>query len=62
MNDYKKFHLILTVSPQADGCGGIVSLSIEYEKVNEDSRAPVAYLALCQKIIESMNSYLWSSE
>ncbi|XP_026429886.1 major latex protein 146-like [Papaver somniferum] len=62
MNDYKKFHLILTVSPKANECGGILSLSIEYEKVNEYSPAPIAYLDLCQKIIEGMNSYLCSSE
>ncbi|KAI3839856.1 hypothetical protein MKW98_010161 [Papaver atlanticum] len=50
MKDYKKFHLILTISPTDTG------------KFNEDSPAPVAYLALCQKIIEGMNFYLCSSE
>ncbi|KAI3887804.1 hypothetical protein MKW92_024583 [Papaver armeniacum] len=62
--DYKKFNLILAVSPNSkdDGCGGTVRFSIEYEKNNEDSPAPITYIALCQKIIEGMNSYLCSSE
>ncbi|KAI3860565.1 hypothetical protein MKX03_007916 [Papaver bracteatum] len=62
--DYKKFNLILAVSPNSKdvGCGGIVRFSIEYEKNNADSPAPITYIALCQKIIEGINAYLYSSE
>ncbi|XP_026459454.1 major latex protein 146-like [Papaver somniferum] len=36
--DYKKFDVTLVVDPKTNGHGSIVSWTIEYEKLNEDSQ------------------------
>ncbi|MCL7043323.1 hypothetical protein MKW94_005537 [Papaver nudicaule] len=58
MNDYKKFYLILVVTPKSDGHGSIVQWTIEYEKKNVDSPDPIPYLALCTQITEGLNAHL----
>ncbi|XP_026445295.1 major latex protein 146-like [Papaver somniferum] len=62
MNDYKKFVLTLVVNPKAHGQGSTVKWIIDYEKINEDSPVPFAYLSLCIKITEGLNSHIYASE
>ncbi|KAI3899988.1 hypothetical protein MKW98_000888 [Papaver atlanticum] len=62
LDDYKKFDATLVVNPKADGHGSIVSWVVEYEKINEDSPVPMAYLAYFHNIIEDLNSHLCASE
>ncbi|MCL7043980.1 hypothetical protein MKW94_028657 [Papaver nudicaule] len=45
MKDYKKFDATLVVNPKANkGHGSIVSWTIEYEKLNDDSPVPILTL------------------
>ncbi|MCL7036374.1 hypothetical protein MKW94_024719 [Papaver nudicaule] len=62
INDYKKFYLILVVTPKSDGHGSIVQWTIEYEKKNEDSPDPIPYITLCTQITEGLNAHLCASE
>ncbi|KAI3833096.1 hypothetical protein MKX03_021374 [Papaver bracteatum] len=61
-NDYKKFDATLVVNPNPSGHGSIVSWTIDYEKINEDSPVPIPYLALFHQIIEDLNSHLCASD
>ncbi|MCL7045458.1 hypothetical protein MKW94_025234 [Papaver nudicaule] len=58
MKDYKKFDSILQADPNPKGKGSIVSWSFVYEKRNEDSPAPFAYLPFVHQAIEDMSKYL----
>ncbi|KAI3955618.1 hypothetical protein MKX01_006930 [Papaver californicum] len=62
MKDYKKFDAILVVKPKANEHGSIVSWTIEYEKINEDSPVPIEYLSVFQSLIQDVNSHLCASE
>ncbi|XP_026428106.1 major latex protein 146-like [Papaver somniferum] len=62
MKDYKKFDLIIEVNPKPIGKGCVVTWTIEYEKMNEDSPAPFAYLTFCNQVIVDMNKHLCDSE
>ncbi|KAI3884121.1 hypothetical protein MKX03_021210 [Papaver bracteatum] len=58
MKNNKKFDATLVVNPKANGHGSIVSWTIEYEKLNEDSPVPIDYLQFFQFQIEDLNSHL----
>ncbi|KAI3955621.1 hypothetical protein MKX01_006933 [Papaver californicum] len=60
--DYKKFDVTLVVNPKANGKGSIVSWTIDYEKLNEDSPVPIDYLKFFHSHIEDVNSHLGPSE
>ncbi|KAI3955185.1 hypothetical protein MKW92_039581 [Papaver armeniacum] len=60
--DYKKFDSIIEVNPKPNGHGSIVTWSIEYEKLNEDSPTPFAYLAFFHQNAVEVNSHLCLSE
>nr|MCL7044810.1 hypothetical protein [Papaver nudicaule] len=63
MKDYKKFDATLVVNPKANnGHGSIVSWTIEYEKLNDDSPVPIDYLGFFHLNIEDVNSHLCASE
>ncbi|KAI3952947.1 hypothetical protein MKX01_028639 [Papaver californicum] len=62
MKNNKKFDAILVVNPKANGKGSIVSWTIEYEKLNEDSPVPIEYLQFFQFQIEDLNTHLCTSE
>ncbi|MCL7025070.1 hypothetical protein MKW94_001175 [Papaver nudicaule] len=62
LNDYKKFDAILAVKPKASGKGCIVSWTIDYVKLNEDSPVPIGYLGFFQQNIEDLNTHLCDSE
>nr|QBG82259.1 NISO [Papaver somniferum]QBG82260.1 NISO [Papaver somniferum]QBG82261.1 NISO [Papaver somniferum] len=62
MKDYKKFDSIIEVNPKPNGHGSIVTWSIEYEKMNEDSPAPFAYLASFHQNVVEVDSHLCLSE
>ncbi|KAI3978350.1 hypothetical protein MKX01_013148 [Papaver californicum] len=62
MNDYKKFAVTFVVNPKADGHGNIVSWTVDYEKINEDSPVPISYLALFQQNNQDLSSYLRASD
>ncbi|MCL7046447.1 hypothetical protein MKW94_023564, partial [Papaver nudicaule] len=62
MKDYKKFDSIIQVRPKLTGTGCIVTWSLAYEKINEDSPVPFAYLPFCHQVIEDMNKHLCDSE
>ncbi|KAI3973755.1 hypothetical protein MKX01_031175 [Papaver californicum] len=62
MSDYKKFDATLVVNPKPSGHGSIVSWTIDYEKMNEDSPVPIPYLAFFQLVIEDLNSHLCASD
>ncbi|MCL7039337.1 hypothetical protein MKW94_025064 [Papaver nudicaule] len=61
MNAYKKYDATLVVNPKANGHGCIVKWTIEYEKINEDSPVPIAYLALLTQTTEALNFHLCAS-
>ncbi|KAI3924883.1 hypothetical protein MKW98_031134 [Papaver atlanticum] len=52
MKDYKKFDSIIEVNPKPNGNGCIVTWSIAYEKINEDSPVPFAYIPFCHQVCE----------
>ncbi|KAI3899994.1 hypothetical protein MKW98_000894 [Papaver atlanticum] len=58
---YKKFDATLVVNPKPSGHGSIVSWTVDYEKINEDSPVPIPYLAFFQQVIEDLNSHLCAS-
>ncbi|KAI3973757.1 hypothetical protein MKX01_031177 [Papaver californicum] len=62
MNDYKKFVVTIVVNPKADGHGSIVRWTVDYEKTNEDSPVPSAYLAFFQQNNQDLNSHLCVSD
>ncbi|KAI3840222.1 hypothetical protein MKX03_035111 [Papaver bracteatum] len=62
MKVYKKFVVTLVVNPKANRHGSIVSWTIEYEKLHEDSPFPIDYLQFFQFQIEDVNSHLCSYE
>ncbi|XP_026438278.1 major latex protein 15-like [Papaver somniferum] len=62
MKAYKKFDPILVVKPKANGHGSIVSWTINYEKINEDSPVPISYLGFFQSSIDDLNSHICASE
>ncbi|KAI3968290.1 hypothetical protein MKW92_032349 [Papaver armeniacum] len=62
MKKYKKFDVILVVTPKANGLGSIVSWTIEYEKINEDSPVPIYWLGFLQSLIEDLDSHICSSK
>ncbi|KAI3840225.1 hypothetical protein MKX03_001033 [Papaver bracteatum] len=62
MKKYKKFDAILVVTSKANGHGSIVSWTIEYEKIYEDSPVPIDYLGLFQSLIEDVNSHVCTSQ
>ncbi|KAI3837795.1 hypothetical protein MKX03_017186 [Papaver bracteatum] len=62
LNDYKKFDATLVVNPKANGHGSIVKWTVDYEKINEDSRVPIPYLAFFQQVTEDLNSHLCASD
>ncbi|XP_026424950.1 major latex protein 146-like [Papaver somniferum] len=62
MKDYKKFDLIIEANPKPTGNGCVVTSTIEYEKINQDSPAPIAYLPFCNQVIEDMSKHLCDSE
>ncbi|MCL7030165.1 hypothetical protein MKW94_018168 [Papaver nudicaule] len=62
MKDYKKFDSIIEVNPKPNGHGCIVTWSIEYEKMNEDSPVLFGYLAFFHQNIVDINSHLCVSE
>ncbi|KAI3912689.1 hypothetical protein MKW98_005675 [Papaver atlanticum] len=59
---YKKFDPILVVKPKANGHGSIVSWTINYEKINEDSPVPISYLGFFQSSIDDLNSHIVASQ
>ncbi|KAI3859045.1 hypothetical protein MKX03_008553 [Papaver bracteatum] len=59
MKDYKAFASIIEVDPKPNGHGSIVTWSIEYEKINEDSPTPFAYLEFFHQNLVDMNSHLY---
>ncbi|XP_026442856.1 major latex protein 15-like [Papaver somniferum] len=59
MKDYKAIASIIEVNPNPNGHGSIVTWSIEYEKMNEDSPTPFAYLEFFHQNIIDMNSHLY---
>ncbi|KAI3949993.1 hypothetical protein MKW92_017105 [Papaver armeniacum] len=62
MNDYKKFHLICETKPKPDGHGSIVTVSLAYEKMSEDTPTPFDHLKFFHQNIVDMNSHLCASE
>ncbi|MCL7052221.1 hypothetical protein MKW94_015912, partial [Papaver nudicaule] len=60
--DYKKFESIIEVNPKPNGHGSIVSWSIVYERMKEDSPAPFAYLAFFHQNLVDVSSQLSVSE
>ncbi|KAI3891977.1 hypothetical protein MKX03_001031 [Papaver bracteatum] len=60
MEKYRKFSAILMAKPKDNGYGSIVSWTIEYEKINEDSPVPFHYLGFFQSIIMGLDSYICS--
>ncbi|KAI3924881.1 hypothetical protein MKW98_031132 [Papaver atlanticum] len=56
MKDYKKFDSIIEVNPKPNGHGCIVTWSIVYEKMKEDSPVPFGYLAFFHKNIVSCDA------
>ncbi|XP_026438320.1 major latex protein 15-like [Papaver somniferum] len=59
---YKKFDVILVVTPKANGLGSIVNWTIEYEKTNEDSPGPIYWLGFLQSLIEDVDSHICTSQ
>ncbi|KAI3968288.1 hypothetical protein MKW92_032347 [Papaver armeniacum] len=59
---YKKFDAILRAKPKANGRGSIVSWTIKYEKMDEDSPVPMDYLGFFQSIIEDLNSHICATQ
>ncbi|KAI3950556.1 hypothetical protein MKW92_032545 [Papaver armeniacum] len=62
MKDYKKFDKIIEANPKPNGHGSIVTVSLYYEKINEDSPAPFDHLKFFHQNIEDMNSHICASE
>ncbi|MCL7051939.1 hypothetical protein MKW94_029964 [Papaver nudicaule] len=62
LKDYKKFDATLVVNPKANGKGSIVSWTIDYVKLNEDTPVPISYLAFFQQNIEDLNTHICASE
>ncbi|KAI3963838.1 hypothetical protein MKW92_033876 [Papaver armeniacum] len=62
MKDYKKFDKIIEANPKPNGHGSIVTVSLFYEKINEDSPAPFDHLKFFHQNIEDMNSHICASE
>ncbi|KAI3976243.1 hypothetical protein MKX01_037456 [Papaver californicum] len=62
MKDYKKFDLIAQATPKPDGHGCIVTVSIVYEKMCEDTPVPFDHLKFFHQSIVDMNSHLCASE
>ncbi|XP_026428101.1 major latex protein 15-like [Papaver somniferum] len=60
--NYKKINYIIEVKPKPSGNGSIVSWSIVYEKVNEESPVPFDYLKFFHQNIVDMNSHICESE
>ncbi|KAI3942328.1 hypothetical protein MKW92_041465 [Papaver armeniacum] len=60
--DYKKFDVTLAIDAKTNGHGSIVSWTIEYEKLHEDSPVPIDYLIFFHSHIVDVNSYLCASE
>ncbi|XP_026438296.1 major latex protein 15-like [Papaver somniferum] len=58
MEKYKNFSAILIAKPKDNGHGSIVSWTIEYENINEDSPVPFHYLGFFQSIIKDLDSYI----
>ncbi|KAI3859153.1 hypothetical protein MKW92_050160 [Papaver armeniacum] len=58
MKDYKKFDSIIEINPKPNGNGCVVTWSIVYEKINEDSPTPFTYLPFCRQVIEDMSKHL----
>ncbi|KAI3865862.1 hypothetical protein MKX03_020610 [Papaver bracteatum] len=61
MKDYKKFELIIQTNPKSNGHGSIVTHSIVYEKMNEDSPVPFDYLKFCHQTIVDMSAHICAS-
>ncbi|KAI3989619.1 hypothetical protein MKX01_036228 [Papaver californicum] len=62
MKDYKKFDSIIEVNPKQNGHGSIVTWSIEYERMKEDSPTPFAYLEFFHQNLVDVNSHINVSE
>ncbi|KAI3971227.1 hypothetical protein MKX01_021994 [Papaver californicum] len=63
MKDYKKFDKIIEAYPKPNGHGiSIVTVSLVYEKMTEDSPTPFDYLKFFHQNIVDMNSYICASE
>uniref|UniRef100_UPI00373FE479 Pathogenesis related 10-10 C155S mutant n=1 Tax=Papaver somniferum TaxID=3469 RepID=UPI00373FE479 len=61
MKDYKKFDVIVETNPKPNGHGSVVTYSIVYEKINEDSPAPFDYLKFFHQNIVDMSAHISSS-
>ncbi|KAI3838721.1 hypothetical protein MKX03_035560 [Papaver bracteatum] len=59
---FTKFDSVIQVNPKPNGNGSVVTRSIAYEKINEDSPTPFAYILFSHQAIEDMNKYLCDSE
>ncbi|XP_026428892.1 major latex protein 15-like [Papaver somniferum] len=62
MKDYKKFDEIVVAKPKPDGHGSIVSISIMYEKINEDSPTPFDILKTFHQNILDLSAHICASE
>ncbi|MCL7040662.1 hypothetical protein MKW94_001438 [Papaver nudicaule] len=62
MKDFKKFDEIVVAKPKPDGHGSIVSISIMYEKVNEDSPTPFDILKTFHQNILNLSAQICASE
>ncbi|KAI3859044.1 hypothetical protein MKX03_008552 [Papaver bracteatum] len=62
IKDYKKLDSIIEINPKPTGDGCIVTWSVVYEKIDQDSPTPFAYLPLCLQVVEDMSKYLCDSE
>ncbi|KAI3995110.1 hypothetical protein MKX01_031912, partial [Papaver californicum] len=62
LKDYKKFESINEINPKPNGNGYVVTWSIVYEKINQDSPTPSAYLSFFHQAIEDMKKHPCESE
>ncbi|KAI3936156.1 hypothetical protein MKX01_021436 [Papaver californicum] len=62
LKDYKKFESIIEINPKPNGNGCVVTWSIVYEKMNENSPTPFAYIPFVHQAIEDTNKHLCDTE
>ncbi|KAJ4709984.1 MLP-like protein 28 [Melia azedarach] len=58
---YKSWKPIITATPKADGSGSVLTLTLEYEKLNEDVPVPHEYLDFMVRINKDLGEYLVSN-
>ncbi|KAI3961960.1 hypothetical protein MKX01_028386 [Papaver californicum] len=62
MKDYKKFDELVVAKPKPDGHGSIVSISIMYEKMSEESPTPFDILKVVHQGIVDLSAHISASE